>query len=398
MTHCRLAYLLLLAGTFILHIMLVDYLSYFIVIFFILLPCVTLAIAAAFCRGSNVGMRIGSAVAAKGDGITLEVRVDNPSFIPVRTKVELVIRNGLTRDEEREVLIVIAGRRGGTVTQTVSFARPGKILFRIEGTGVYDPLGIFCLRTKDENRRSAGLLVLPDVVPVAGVGREGRAARDIENDGLMPVVKGDDPSELYDIREYRPGDRVTRIHWKLSDRTGRLMVRELGRVLAGDALVLLDLNGGADEADALLTAFASVSAALLEAGAAHDVEWYGVGRNLPGRDHVASAADRERAIAAVLSEGRLTPEPFVLKGRLRSGGRNPYARVIYLCSRAGLDDDDLAAFAAKMAAPEMSVVMVAGREAPPEDGGAAARTGNALPRILRVKPPDIAAALGEAGL
>ncbi|MCQ2538114.1 MAG: DUF58 domain-containing protein [Lachnospiraceae bacterium] len=37
-----------------------------------------------------------------------------------------------------------------------------------------------------------------------------------------------DPSEAYGIREYVPGDSIKSIHWKLSEKTGKTMVREYG--------------------------------------------------------------------------------------------------------------------------------------------------------------------------
>jgi uncharacterized protein (DUF58 family) len=401
MTRDRLSYLLLLAGIFILHVMLVDYLSSFVFLFFLLLPGVSLLVTAAFCRDSLVVIKTGAVTAAKGDLLSIEVSVTNPSWLPVRTRVELLIHNELTGDAERELLVLMTGRRGGSVTQALSFARAGRVRLSIERTGVYDLLGLVCLKTKRANRMSAGILVLPDIVETAGIGSDGGALHDIENDGLMQVVKGDDPSELYDIREYRPGDRVTRIHWKLSDKSGRLMVKELGRVLAGDALVMLDLNGGAEEADALLTAFASVSSSLARAGVSHDVEWYAARRRELRKDHIASKADSDRVVASILGEGGLTDAPYVLRSKLRSGGRNPYARALCLCSSAGVDDADLNALTAQMAAPGMSVVLV-GREtaAKAASAGPHAQTAAAgpFPRILRVSPRGIAAALEEAVL
>jgi uncharacterized protein (DUF58 family) len=400
MTRDRLTYLLLLAGVLIFHIMLVDYISYFILIFFILLPFVSMLITAAFCRGSVVSLKTGVAAAAKGEEVIVEFRVKNSSAIPVRTKIDFVIRNELTGEVTREIFVIAAGRRGGVVVQPVSFARPGKILLRIERTGVYDPLGIVCLKTKRENRASAGLLVMPDVVSPVRVGGDGGVSHNTENDGRMQVVKGDDPSELFDIREYQHGDRVTRIHWKLSERTGRLLVKEFGRVLAGDALIMLDLNctgqGGADEADAILTALASVSASLVGAGIAHDVEWYGARRNSLNRDHIEQAADGDKVMASILSESCLTEEPFVLKSKLRETGRNSYSKVIYMCSRSGMSDDDPAALIAKMAAADMSVMIVSGSDAPGDaDTAAAVAPVNFPSRVSRVSPSEMETTLKE---
>ena len=37
---------------------------------------------------------------------------------------------------------------------------------------------------------------------------------------------GTDVSQIFDVREYRPGDRLQRIHWKLSAKSDGLLVRE----------------------------------------------------------------------------------------------------------------------------------------------------------------------------
>jgi uncharacterized protein (DUF58 family) len=395
----RLTYIALLAALFVLHVMLVDYISYYIIIFFLLLPCVSLLVTFVFCRDSVVGMRVTSATARgtvmKGDKIVLELQVRNPSFVQVRTRIDIAIRNELACDEKYETIVVPAEKRGCLVEQPVFPGRSGKVSFRIVGTGIYDPLGIFCLKTRRANSGSASLLVFPDAVPVAGVERDSPVARDVENDGLMRVVKGDDPSELYDIREYRPGDLISRIHWKLSHKSGRLMVKELGRVVCGDMLVMLDLNGGIREADTLLGALASVSAYLSQAGTAHDIEWYSGRGHCVNRSHVASAEDGRNVLSSILSDGRLQTEPSVLYGRCRGGKRNPYSKVIYMCSSVGMSSGDLPALMKEIPDAATSVLMVS-----EEGNGMSALAEEAVtaPRVLYARPDDAAAVLKESAL
>ena len=46
-----------------------------------------------------------------------------------------------------------------------------------------------------------------------------------DSDVYYSDVRSDDSTEVYQVREYRPGDRMTRIHWKLSARQDEIMVR-----------------------------------------------------------------------------------------------------------------------------------------------------------------------------
>jgi uncharacterized protein (DUF58 family) len=453
MTRGRLTYLALLVGLLILHIMLVDYISYYIIILFLFLPCISLLVTFAFLRNASVEMSAALAAmgtaradmgmtpggtgaaadgqAARGDEITLELRVRNSSFIQVRTRIDLVIRNELTGSEERESIVVPVEKHGCSVRQSVLAGCPGEISFRVEGSGVYDPLGIFCFKTKRANSQRASLVVFPDVVPVAGVSLGDRIARDVENDGMMRVVKGDDPSELYDIREYRPGDRVSRMHWKLSHKSGRLMVKEFGRVVCGDALVMLDLNCEPGEAGALLTALASVSAALSRTGTAHDIVWSGGHGHRDGksktsgrhggksqidedhtnmgrinRSHVASERDGEEVLSSILREGGLQPEPSVLYSQCRGAKRNPYSKAIYICSSTGMSERDPSMMAKEMPHCEVKILLIAerdkalDRQANPESAtsGRASPEGGSEPHVLRARPADVAAILMESAL
>ena len=47
-----------------------------------------------------------------------------------------------------------------------------------------------------------------------------------KSEGMMQNRKGNDLSEIYDIREYVPGDDIRSIHWKLSSKTENLILRE----------------------------------------------------------------------------------------------------------------------------------------------------------------------------
>lgn len=63
---------------------------------------------------------------------------------------------------------------------------------------------------------------------------------DAESYKYSSVQRGDDPSETFGIREYREGDYLKAIHWKLSGKAGELMVRELGLPIENSLIILMD--------------------------------------------------------------------------------------------------------------------------------------------------------------
>lgn len=55
-----------------------------------------------------------------------------------------------------------------------------------------------------------------------------RSSVELDSDEYSMRHPGDDPSETFALREYVPGDRVRSIHWKLTEKTGEVIVRQLG--------------------------------------------------------------------------------------------------------------------------------------------------------------------------
>ena len=56
-------------------------------------------------------------------------------------------------------------------------------------------------------------------------------------------------SENHELRLYRPGDSLRQIHWKLSGKTGKLILREPMEPARQRVLLRLDLSGTTDEID-----------------------------------------------------------------------------------------------------------------------------------------------------
>ena len=56
-------------------------------------------------------------------------------------------------------------------------------------------------------------------------------------------------SENHDLRLYRPGDSLRQIHWKLSAKSGKLMVREPLEPISNAALLTMTLSGSEQERD-----------------------------------------------------------------------------------------------------------------------------------------------------
>ncbi len=102
----------------------------------------------------------------------------------------------------------------------------------------YDCLGLF--RLKKKLKLQAQVMVLPscyDTTVRVGV----RTKLSLADGGRShPQLGGDGSAEILGFREYQNGDRLNRVHWKLSARAGELLVAEMGMPIGCNVVVFLD--------------------------------------------------------------------------------------------------------------------------------------------------------------
>lgn len=86
---------------------------------------------------------------------------------------------------------------------------------------------------------------------------------------------GNDPGEIFAIREYIPGDAIRQIHWKLSEKCDKTMIREFGLQVVNDMLVLLETADAdtPEETDAITEVFASLCQTMANTGILFQAGW-----------------------------------------------------------------------------------------------------------------------------
>lgn len=104
--------------------------------------------------------------------------------------------------------------------------------------------------------------------------------------------------ENHELRLYRPGDNLQQIHWKLTAKTGKLILRETVEPDSSLVLLKLDLMGTEAEIDEKLGKLLWLSGYLLDSGIRHEI------RALTGSGlqmwPVRETADTHRALDALL--------------------------------------------------------------------------------------------------
>jgi uncharacterized protein (DUF58 family) len=149
----------------------------------------------------------------EGDGLGLEVGLDTTGA--PRGPARLVGFIGL---EQVAAATGVVPRPGWRRSVELNRLRRGPVGARAWVVETSDVAGMFRSRRPSPDAEVA--LVLPRFATLAGT----RQTRELEASVAAP--RAGSGTELFGVREYRPGDSLRRIHWRSSARHGELVVRE----------------------------------------------------------------------------------------------------------------------------------------------------------------------------
>lgn len=135
----------------------------------------------------------------------------------------------------------------------------GEYLLGITGAEIYDFLGIFCMKIRfsPESR----VVVAPRRLSIS---QNGALCSD-DDDSLRTEFTFFENDSFSSVREYGDGDSLRRVHWKLSAKMDRLMVKQSDLNLSSSAAVIIDTStedyndiSGECQVDAVLEAALAV--------------------------------------------------------------------------------------------------------------------------------------------
>lgn len=113
----------------------------------------------------------------------------------------------------------------------------GRVEFAVEDVWLQDPLGLVSRPVR--GAFSGTYTVYPRVIDLT-VPLERSPRATFSGMTYDPRRRGQDMSEPFDIRDYRQTDPVHAIHWKLSMKTDKLLVREASHPSNYDVLLVVD--------------------------------------------------------------------------------------------------------------------------------------------------------------
>lgn len=148
----------------------------------------------------------------------------------------------------------------------------GEIHLHIKKAKVYDMFHIW--HKSLPQTEDACTTIYPRSMDIQ-ISASGKTTGTNNDEGISQNKKGNDHSEMYDLREYVPGDDVRSIHWKLSSKADDLVLRESSNPSHYSIVIMPDygrqildndIEAGKKYINTILAAGASLGSELLKNG------------------------------------------------------------------------------------------------------------------------------------
>ena len=279
-----------------------------------------------------LSFEVPTACAKKRDAV-VRLKVLNESRLPAGRLMCTVSAQNCLSGENSEMYLEAAlpGKGESSASFTVDSKHCGYIAVTVKKAYVTDWLGLLPVRLKSGAKGE--FTVLPDTfAPQIDISIPPVTPQD--EDSYFPDKKGYDWSEVFALREYDEGDSLKQIHWKLSGKLDKLIVRDGSLPVAKSILVFWDKHArdvSPEEADAMAEVFCSLCQALCDMGIKYTLGYSQ--QQGCALEEIESADSFLDIIPSMLKEGC---EGTVLSGVQRyveSFGRALYGKVICLCAQ-----------------------------------------------------------------
>ena len=305
MTRNRIFYGLFLLAAVVFHSFYTGWFSFFLLLFSVLLPVFSLLVSLpAMLRAAYTPQLPLRCFCGQDTQFTLQP--SSAARLPVSCcRLHLLVCDAVGGTQQAEWLTLAGTLRFSLCVDT---RHAGQQTFCVDRARVYDALGLVGLP-----------LQLPAACSIA-VEPEPQEPAELPNLSQFQYRSyhpkpGGGFSEIHDLREYRPGDSLHEIHWKLSAKTDKLIVREAEEPDRGLIVLSFDFSGSRTQLDSTLRQLLWLSGWLTDREVVHQIDWLDPDTLEPQTKQIRTPQDLQELLRALL-QTHLTGDTPTIAQRL----------------------------------------------------------------------------------
>ena len=327
-------YIILFIASILFYILYVGSFSFYLFAFLLVMPIILFVMLKKMSKKISVGFVNTQKIAGRSSKIPVVLRLQNRSKLPVANMIiEIEYYNTLDGDKNTmKINTPLYPDDVQYLTLHVSAKHYGTVRMNIKRCRIVDMLKLFKIRVSTDAASKlfgeSTFTIVPDYIPIEN-NIANYAEMGLETDDYSKTSKGDDPSEIFDIHEYHDGDKINRIHWKLTAKQDKTMVKDYSLPISNSIVLMADLN-------------------LIENDTPHKVVWYDKKKDL---SEVVNVTDEEsaRLLISLLLQASVYDEPdlsminYINEPERYKCGHLMYFSPAYNSNLSGvMNDNDLA--------------------------------------------------------
>lgn len=296
--------------------------GYFRAFFFLMLFVIeTLAAAADIASIAFLADRIGFSLkapvmtASKDAPVPIIFSIDNPTVIPsFELSAQLDTTNTFYGTNGSVKVDLPVRAHGDTVRKfPLTFTLLGSYDFSVEQVTVRDLMGF--VDVKKDVAQETGITVFPTQAEAEDFDPDEHTAGMTEADETDR--KGNDFSDVSEIREYIPGDRPRDIHWKLSAKKDELMVKQRSAMSDEQLIVVVEFAEIFSDNDRVMEETYAVCRELVRSGVNTRLMWWSAREDEFHQKRLSSMENVDEAFMEIFS-GRAEPASDEMQYLMRS--------------------------------------------------------------------------------
>lgn len=304
----------------------------------------------AFIAAKKINVKLVSirpfSVQGTDDPLGFAVKFTNESIIPVSAVKAVLEIKDLSEEAvlRRKIMTPLAAKERKSISATVKSPYSAVIECRITKLFCYDLFGIFSFKIKPISN-SDSFVIIPRTADGEYV-KTLQSQYITDSDTFSDTERGDDPSQVFEVRSYSAGDDIRKIHWRLSTKYDDLIVKEYSKPVTEDCIVLLESGiCGCGEyshkqlADEILSVFMKLSYELIESEQKFTVFRYSKQSGSLSEFDVTSLEDVSGVVRDFLSQSYSDERSVSLKSFNAAFDLYPDKQVYYLYSSLYFDEE-----------------------------------------------------------
>lgn len=271
----RLEYGLIFAVSVALFLFYHNFFFFYLMLTVILIPFVSFFVTRKISEKVSVSVSIPVISVNSGNDIPVDFTVENRSRLPVPgVRAEFTVANNYYPNSEIQEMTLPVRRKTSSYRWSVNSVYAGRIVLKGSKLRLQDYLGLFIFEKDWETE--CGISVMPNQSDIIMNIIENTFTQgdEQENDSSRTT---DDVTQIKEFREYRPGDRMQRVNWKITARRDEVYVKEFEQEYNRTLTLLVELRRDSEEIgflDELITAFYSAAVKLIDMEMNFRVQWY----------------------------------------------------------------------------------------------------------------------------